>query len=184
MRVVQTRRLPTPGPTLRGGQFPQLEMIMQWTRVYLGAAMAALSGVLLCYSWDEAPLPAWQRGGVLLAVVLFVFSGLYLWEKQRQFLATTRPVLELPEDRPPLLGELLVFKYRLISVRTLERALAVQRESKKLLGETLLELGEISQADLEMVLRDQCAYQDGSWRCEPWARRPVREAPRFPEAVG
>ncbi len=148
---------------------------MHWTRIYLGAGMAALAGVLVSYSWEQSEASAWQKPGLLLALLLFICSGLYLREKLREHLASVRPVLELPEDRPPLLGELLVFKYRLISVRTLERALERQHRTGKLLGETLLAMNAVSPADLELVLKDQCHYHDGAWRCEPWARRPVRE---------
>jgi len=152
---------------------------MHWTRIYLGVGMAALSGVVAWDVWDQSYDLSWRAGSTCLAAVLFLCSGLYLWELHRKDDAAAHPVLELPEDRPPLLGELLVFKYRLVSVEMLERALAKQRRTKKLLGETLLGMGAISPADLEMVLKDQCTYKDGSWRCEPWARRPVgQEAPR------
>ena len=63
-----------------------------------------------------------------------------------------------------LLGELLVYRYRLITSQQRTQALEQQRESNRgrYLGEILMDMGLISQSDLHEVLNYQIHERD------PW----------------
>ncbi len=163
---------------------------MHWTRIYFGMGLAAVSGIVLFYAWDEEHMPIWWLASLtVLAILLFLCSGIYARVMQKQELRGGVPSLGLAgeEERPPLLGDLLVRKYRLISTQTLQRALALQRGTKRLLGEVLLNMGEVNSADLLTALNDQRHYANGSWKQEPWATPAAAEgaapAPAVPGCV-
>ncbi|MFB3879824.1 MAG: hypothetical protein ACE149_01110 [Armatimonadota bacterium] len=63
----------------------------------------------------------------------------------------------------PLLGELLLHKYHLITERQLEDALALQRKHGGQLGHILIGMGLIDDHQLCKVLEDQQSYGD-PWR--------------------
>jgi uncharacterized phage-associated protein len=64
------------------------------------------------------------------------------------------------------LGELLVYRYRLLSVEQRDAALARQRESRRhrRLGEVLLEMGLLSEEQLSEALAHQRDQRN------PWAQ--------------
>jgi hypothetical protein len=66
----------------------------------------------------------------------------------------------------PRLGEILVYKYHLITERDVQRALTRQREGpSRPLGEILVDMGQITWRDLARALEDQLSYGD------PWRRK-------------
>ena len=70
------------------------------------------------------------------------------------------------DDVLPRLGEILVYKYHLITEKDLQKALSIQKASSgQPLGEILVDMSRITWRDLAKALEDQLSYGD------PWARR-------------
>jgi len=143
-----------------------------WLLLVFGVCLAAVSGIVLTRAWfAKDTINGWVGALLLLGGTLVAISG------GMRIRALFRP---LPEDaeRParsalprtpdalPRLGELLIYKYHLITEKDLQRALAKQREfAGRPLGEILVEMGRISWRDLAKVLEDQLSYGN------PWKRK-------------
>jgi hypothetical protein len=128
-------------------------------RLGFGLFLSATGGVILGHAWTAAQTAWWWIGGLtLLSAALLVLSSFYVRGRvvgpppRQQRPAASGLVVRWPV---PTLGELLVEKYRLITVRQLEEALAKQGKDGGRLGDILVEMGLVSQSHLEAVLEDQ-----------------------------
>jgi len=132
-------------------------LIVTWIRSVLGLALIAEGGVLYVHARAyEGPL--WLVGVVAILVgAVLAFPGMSaLCTRSR---ATEMVIVDqLPvggDASIPMLGALLVYKYKLITEEHLQQALEEQRkdgESKRLLGGILLDLGLLSVAELQTAL--------------------------------
>jgi hypothetical protein len=136
-------------------------VVLVWGRVVVGLTLAATAGIAFGHAWTNQYAPLWVVGAIsLLTGVLLVLSGLY---------ARSRPVEAPPaelvappvgekrhEPVVPLLGALLVYKYRIITQQQLSNALEQQHKQRgRLLGEILLQNGWVTEQQLQTAL----AYQ-------------------------
>ncbi len=149
-----------------------------WFLLLTGLTTAAVAGIIL-----GGAMSSGNRGMITTGVVLLILGGLFavLGVSSNSRFARLRAEMEAlarpgdlpskppPRVRPPgalpLLGELLVHKYHLISERDLARALARQQETRQRLGRVLVEMKLIKWPDLVRVLEDQVSYGD------PWRRK-------------
>jgi hypothetical protein len=130
-------------------------------QVVIGVALAAIAGPLFAHASTTHDMPAWWIGGTCLVTGVFlVIGGLTSRRKRIQrLLSSPEPSTDsqkAPRDPTmPMLGALLVYKYRVITESQLQRALEMQRKEKgnhKRLGELLLEMGLITEAQLRKAL--------------------------------
>lgn len=135
-------------------------LIGVWLAVVAGLALAAEGGVLYAHAQMNDAGPSWMVG--LVAVLIGAgLSGCGIYAILARGRAAGAGALdELPVGREvaiPMLGALLVYKYRMITEEDLERALAQQRVEggERRLGGILLDLGLISAADLHTALEYQ-----------------------------
>jgi hypothetical protein len=144
-------------------------------RVWIGLALAVWSGVVLAAAWEGADRRLWWSGGLLLlGAGLLVISGLRGRGEPR---GKRPPPAYLPPPRAsqataPLLGQLLVNKYGLITERELVIALEQQRGTRRRLGQILVEMGCITESELAMVLSRQEVRED-EWRDYWTSRKPM-----------
>jgi len=137
-----------------------------WGRVLVGLALAGAGGAAFGHAWTNESAPWWGIGATTLMVgILLVLSTVYA----RSRLPNTVPRVAVPEEpvqsqEPllPLLGALLVYKYRLVSQAQLQEALAEQQKTKprRRLGEILVLKGMITVSQLEKALEFQRSYLD------------------------
>lgn len=146
--------------------------VIGWALLVFGVFVAAVSGIILTRAWmTKDPVNGWIGGLLLLGGALVAISGGMrikpATEELPEDAALSRPsVIPKSPGALPRLGELLVYKYHLISEKDLQRALARQREfAGKPIGEILVQMGRISWRDLARALEDQLSYGD------PWQRR-------------
>jgi hypothetical protein len=119
----------------------------------------------------------WVAGFAFVASVALVTSGIYAIntpverpaarcraaaQRPRAGVALGRVTAPQPQEAPKL-GELLVEHYGLISAADLERALERQKATKRMLGETLVEMGLVSEEDILKALNFQAELAD-PWR--------------------
>ena len=120
----------------------------------------------------------WWWVGVLsvLAGVLLVLSAVSATRRGREQAREKEvvPLRHLDEREPvvPLLGALLVYRYRMLTQEQLSRALEEQLRDdrqKRRLGEILLEMEMVTEEQLEEVLEQQRLYlgQMGGLAPEP-----------------
>ncbi len=140
----------------------------------VGVTLAVLAVGVLTYA-----LHYHQLGPALLAVLgtllgLAVALPKCLISRAPLDAAPPRPgrLSEAGTGGAPLLGELLVHRYGVITERQLAAALVGQSGTTKRLGEVLREMGLIDARVLETALAYQRTYRD-PWRGGPWrdARR-------------
>lgn len=130
-----------------------------WGRVIVGLMLAATGGLALGHAWTEDKHPLWWVGGISMFVgVLLTLSGLYARSRPPQ--VELEPVSGEAEPRGPdpvvpLLGALLVYKYRVVSHQQLKRALESQRGTKKRLGDILVEMEMVTRSQLREALEYQ-----------------------------
>ncbi len=142
--------------------------------------------------------PAWWIGASF-----FALSGLCFSLLGRRAQSARRPraaappagqadLSERPSDDPdvlvPMLGVLLAFRYRVINEWQLEKALDIQRKQRKYkqsLGRILLEMGLVTQSQLQRALDYQKEYeQQKRARLRSAAADSAESgAPRSPSAV-
>ena len=128
----------------------------------VGLTLAAVGGVAFGHAWTLENAPFWWVGAVtLLAGCLLVVSGLYARSRPAG-VAPKAPVREEPvqggDALVSLLGALLVYKYQWITHKQLNEALQQQRkdrEDRRQLGDILVEMGAITQAQLYAALKFQ-----------------------------
>ena len=134
--------------------------------------------VIGCGAWALIPLdkstPAWWIGASF-----FALSGLFLSLLTRRTQPARRPRAAAPppsqpdpngrrfDDQDvavPMVGALLAFRFRFINEWQLEKALAVQRKQRKprqSLGRILLDMGLVTQSQLQRALDYQKEYENG-----------------------
>lgn len=123
-----------------------------WARVVMATVLTATAGVAFGYAWTTNEWSWWLVGAMtLLAAILIVLSLLH---------ARTRPpapaaAVAGPEPLVPLLGALLLYKYRAITHEQLNRAVQRQRKDKRHLGEILVGMGLVTQSLLDEALEYQ-----------------------------
>ena len=134
-------------------------------RLLLALGIAVPAGVILGRAIRAGDLVSGTMGGLLITLgALLLLSGFYSRGDRRDAEDIAANLETVPlKKRSPLLGELLVEKYNLVTRQDLERALAAQRGTTQRLGEILIELGLMTQAQLEIVLKDQRSWHD-PWR--------------------
>ncbi len=113
------------------------------------------------HSWHHVGI----AGLILLLATLMAIEGMRKHQLNRYlpYLAPKTPAMPtVPDSALPRLGEILVYKYRLIDEKDLKKALAKQTETGQRLGEVLVEMGKLDWHDLAMALEDQLSYGD------PW----------------
>lgn len=143
-----------------------------WFVLVFGVCVAALSGVILTRAWLTRDLVnGWIGLLLLLGGILVAISG-GLRTNDTWGPASARngrrreSVIPRIPDALPRLGELLVYKYHMISEKDLQRALERQKQfAGRPIGELLVEMGRITWRDLAKTLEDQLSYGD------PWKRR-------------
>jgi hypothetical protein len=121
--------------------------------------MSMTAGMVFGHAWT-APETAWWWIGTLtlLSSVLWVLSGTYVGRTAlrprplEQALVRRGVVVRWP---CPTLGELLVERYRLITVQQLAEALERQGEEGGRLGDIVVGMGFVSRDQVEAVLEDQ-----------------------------
>jgi hypothetical protein len=131
-------------------------------QVLVGVALAAIAGPVFAHAMTAKSVMLWVIGGIcLMTGVVLAVAG--LTSSKRRMQALLRPESRAPqsgEERDPsmpMLGALLVYKYKVISEAQLERALELQRREKRkgrnvLLGELLLEMGLAKEGQLRAAL--------------------------------
>ena len=135
-----------------------------WARVVVGLGLAAVAGVSFGHAWTDERISMWCLGAVtLLTGVLLVLSALYARSDAvpvGRGAEPTTPAVAVPGERlVPLLGALLVYKYQLISHQQLAEAIQKQKTSKKRIGEILMEMGLITDGQLQEALEHQDSYR-------------------------
>ena len=153
-----------------------------WAMVMVGLALAGEGGVLFADARTHwAGHGAWI-GLVAMAVgALGGLSAMYALYVQARASSPPEELPVDPEPAVPMLGALLVYKYRVITEEQLERALELQRKeqaTRRRIGSILLDMGLLSMAELQEAL----AYQRGL-SLPGRARIPKEEAGEAGEAV-
>jgi len=153
---------PRPGGGPPAPRRDTLLLAVIWGRVVVGLGMAGTAGLAFGHAWTKEYAPMWWVGGIsLCAGVLLVLSGLHARSDAIKLSAETALTTRTsPTGEPlvPLLGALLIYKYQLITHKQLADALAQQRKSKALLGQILLGMALITEAQLEAALEHQRSY--------------------------
>lgn len=143
-----------------------------WALLIFGVFVAAVAGIVLTRAWmSKDTINGWIGGLVLLGGALVAISGGMRIkpaedEVPEDLEMPHRGVVPKTPGALPRLGELLVYKYHLITEKDLQRALERQKEfAGRPVGEILVQMGRISWRDLARALEDQLSYGD------PWRRK-------------
>ena len=138
-----------------------LLLLTNWIRVIIGIALVAEGGVLYASARVSDGGPSWLFGAVAIVVgaVLALPGVAALYARGRTpELIIAEPIPGAREDSIPMLGALLVYRYKLITEEQLQKALEVQRKdgpNRRLLGGILLDMGLISSTELQTALEHQ-----------------------------
>jgi len=143
-----------------------------WFLLVFGVCVAAVAGIVLTRAWFAKDITNGWVGALLLlgGALVAISGGLRTGRGSPADFELLEPrsnsVIPKVPDALPRLGELLVYKYHLISERDLQRALAKQKEfAGRPVGEILVQMGRITWRDLARTLEDQLSYGD------PWKRK-------------
>jgi hypothetical protein len=144
-----------------------------------GAVLIVCSALLIGLGSGERMQPEWVAGLVMLVGGgAFALYGEFLRNQvpgltpekpaitDEELAAAGVPMTVRTPGALPLLGEILIYKYHLVTEKDLKHALLLQIQSGKRLGQVLVEMGLITRDDLERALEDQLSYGD------PWHRAP------------
>jgi hypothetical protein len=132
-----------------------------WIRVVVGLALVAEGAVLFADARTHwVGHGAWVGMAAMAAGALLGLSGVWAISVQVRGPrgAPTEGLPAAPELVVPMLGALLVYKYKLITEEQLEKALETQHkdsEPRRRLGTILLDMGLVSMAEIQAAL----AYQ-------------------------
>jgi len=159
----------------REEQHKELSAQSAWGRTAFGLAMGVGGGVAFGHAWVARYAISWWVGALsVLAGVLLVLSAVSATRRSGEQARVEKAVplryLEQREPVVPLLGALLVYKYRMLTQEQLSRALEEQFRSsaeKRRLGEILLEMEMVTEEQLETVLEHQRLYLGQAVRMEP-----------------
>jgi hypothetical protein len=131
-------------------------------QVVVGVALAAIAGPVFAHALTAQSTMLWVIGGIcLLTGVMLAVAGLTSSKRRMQaLLRPDSPPAQSRQERDPtmpMLGALLVYKYKIISEAQLERALEQQRKEKRkgrevLLGQVLQEMSLVKDRDLKAAL--------------------------------
>ncbi len=141
---------------------------LDWLLVLAGVGIAAVAGVMLSRAWAaHQGLTLCTAGLTLVCGVLLTVSGMRNHTTAFSLSeltpgAITPAMTSSDPTALPRLGEILVYKYQLITERDLKKALTRQAGTGRRLGEVLVEMGRISWLELARALEDQLSYGD------PW----------------
>jgi hypothetical protein len=134
-----------------------LRLVAAWSRLVIGLAFVGEGGVLYADArMHWAGHGAWVGAAAALVGALLGLSGIC------GVYAHLRPKATASEDLPtaaepslPLLGAVLIYKFRFVSEEQLAAALELQRKDgpvKRLIGGILLDMGVLSMAELQQAL--------------------------------
>jgi hypothetical protein len=131
-----------------------------WVGVIIGIALVAEGGVLYAHARMDEGGPLWIVGAIAILVgALMALPGVVSICRSRiPEIIIAEPLPGTAEQTLPMLGALLVYKYRLVTEEQLEKALEVQRKdgpNRRLLGGVLLDMGLISSTELQTALEHQ-----------------------------
>ena len=132
-------------------------VVLTWGRMVVGMGLAGEGAWMYAHARINVDGPAWIIGALtVVAGALLSFSGVQ---------ALYRNILELRAARPfgrepgiPRLGALLIYKYEVVTEEQIELALKKQREDpeeERRLGEILIDMGFIAEAQLQEALAHQ-----------------------------
>jgi hypothetical protein len=121
--------------------------------------LGVIAGVMFGWAWRDHDWTLWW-----LAVLILVLGSLVT------IVAMLRPriLLETPrrdagdDSSAPLLGAMLI-SYGLISENDLAKALTIQKKSGRRLGNVLVEMGMITNAQVAELLEEQFARREGTF---------------------
>lgn len=131
-------------------------VVVSWARVVVGLGLAATAGVSFGYAWTDQNLSMWVVGIMsLLAGVLLALSAIYARKDAVVAGRGPKPPEHVGERVVPLLGALLIYKYGLLTHHQLAAALDQQKKTRRPIGEILVSMGFITEAQLQEAL----AYQ-------------------------
>ena len=142
---------------------------IDWLLIASGGGIATLAGIMISHTWTGSYTINLCIAG--LAFVLGLSLSIYGIHNRNTAAASNKQLLSPPASLAskasalPRIGEILVYKYHLITERDLKKALERQAGSGKRLGETLVEMDRISWIDLARTLEDQLSYGD------PWKKQ-------------
>lgn len=143
------------------GDAPRRPHWIGWVQVAMGLALAATSGLWVGRAWSDRNWLSWLVGGTsLLCGVLVAVVGMRVSSPPKQ-VRQYRPQQAPKRKRErtiPYLGELLVYKHRIISEKQLQEALEEQRARGGRLGQILVAMGHLEHSKLSEVLEDQLSY--------------------------
>jgi hypothetical protein len=142
-----------------------------WFFTVCAIVLASAGGVLFSRAWEaERWYDVYAAGFMLITATLMAVEGMCKRQPavgpRASRGARAKSAAHDPDDTLPRLGEILVYKYHLISERDLKSALDRQIATGELLGKTLVDLGKLKWEDLAMALEDQISY------AEPWRAMP------------
>lgn len=150
------------GAEARGAGRSVVWAVVVWARVVTGLIMGAAGGIAFGHAWTSESGPWWWVGAMSVTTgMLLVLSGLYARSRPPGVTPEFVARAEMPsaqEPLVPLLGALLVYKYQRISHEQLEDALELQQAQRgrwRLIGEILVDMGAVTQADVEAALTYQ-----------------------------
>ena len=145
-----------------GGRQDLVGVTVVWGRMVVGLVLAATGGIAFGHAWTKEYAPLWWVGGITLVTgILLVLSGRYARSRPAGIPAgatASQPSAQERDGMAPLLGALLVYKFRLITRGQLDKALEEQRKSKRRLGQILVQKGLITEAQLEEALEYQRSH--------------------------
>jgi len=138
-----------------------LRLIAAWGRLVVGLTLVGEGGVLYADARTHwAGHGAWVGAAAALIGSLLGLSAVYAIYAQIRPRSTAADdgIPVAPEPSVPMLGALLVYKYRFITEEQLAAALEVQRketQGQRRIGGILLDMGLLTMAELQEALSYQ-----------------------------
>ncbi len=135
----------------------------------LGLVLAVVGGIWVGRAWSERTVLSWATGLFSLvcgttAVIMGIRRNPAPQELRQYRPPEQRPGWGNQKDRAlPLLGELLVHKYQVLTEKQLQEALTLQRERGGRLGRIIVAMGWAKYDQIAEALEDQLSYGD-PWR--------------------
>ena len=156
---------PTLGDGDSGGTQGPAQAQTGWVLLGLGLVIVVTAMAVLARAWGaHDSVSGWAAALLIVGGIGVAAPGAARFRRANVASRPSGPVLASPNqpgtasrtDTLPRLGEILVYKYHVITERDLERALERQRQGVPLpLGEVLIEMGKITWRDLALALQDQ-----------------------------